>query len=87
MRKTAQQKLNDFWAESDETRAVIKAFQDASNDNYGSFSYAAGYLGEAVVNLIMQLPKAKREEARKEFADAAKKQSDAALLRTLKETV
>lgn len=87
MRKTAQQKLNEFFSESDATRATVKAFTDAAYENYGSHAYSAGWLESTVVSLIMQLPKAKREEMRKDFETQAQKQRNQALATTIKETV
>lgn len=74
MAKSAQQRLNAFFDESDATRATIKAFSDAAYEAYGTHSYAAGYLESAITGLIMQLPKAKREEARRDFEQAALRQ-------------
>ena len=74
MAKSAQQKINEFFDESDVTRRTVKAFSDASYDNYGSHSYAAGYLESTIVSLIMQLPRAQREAARRDLVEAALKQ-------------
>lgn len=78
MAKSAQTRLNEFFDETDVTRRTVKAFSDAAYDHYGSHSYACGWLESSVVNLIMQLPKAKREAARREFVEAALKQRKAA---------
>jgi len=61
MSKTAQQKMNEFWNESDKTRSVIKDMSDKSFEAKGSFSYAAGVLESILVDAIMELPKARRE--------------------------
>ena len=86
MAKTAQQKLNEFFNETDETRAAVKAFSDASYENYGGHAYAAGWLESTVVQLIMELPKKRREEMRQQFAEQAKKHQQEALLKTIKES-
>lgn len=85
MAKSAQQKMNEFFSESDETRAVVKAFSDAAFKNYEGFGYAAGYLESAFVGVVMQLPKAKREAIRREYAELAKRQMDQYLLKQIKE--
>lgn len=85
MAKSAQQKLNEFFSESDETRAAVKAFTDAAFKNYEGYAYAAGWLESAFVQVVMQLPKAKREEIRREYAEMAKKQMDQYLLKQIKE--
>jgi quinol monooxygenase YgiN len=85
MPKTAQQKMNEFFNEADATRATMKAFADASRENYGSHAYAAGYFESMVVTLTLQLPKAKRDEVRREFEQLATKQRNEVLLKTIKE--
>lgn len=59
--------------ESELTRDVIRNFTNASYLRHGSYDYAAGFMESAVISLIMQLPKAKRKEARKMFNDAFSK--------------
>ena len=73
MRKSAQQKLNEFYSESADTRNYVHAFVQASYDKHGSYSHAAGYLESMVGSLIMELSKAKRESAREELMKAALK--------------
>jgi len=38
-------------------RDVLKAFGDASHANYGTHSYAAGYLESLVVEMLYHCPK------------------------------
>lgn len=64
MRKSAMQKWNETCKEVAETRAAAKSFSDKKLAQYNSHSYAAGYLESLVVELIMQLPKAKRAQYR-----------------------
>ena len=73
MAKSAQQRLNEFFAENAETREALKMFTEASYARKGSHSYAAGYLESVVVELIGQLPKAKRQEYRAQLIRAAQK--------------
>lgn len=86
MAKSATQRLNEFWGETDTTRAVLKEFGDACLKNFGSHSYAAGWLESVVVQLIMELPKKRREEMRQEFALQARKHQKEVLLKTMKES-
>lgn len=65
--KSAQSRINAFLDESDETRAVIKRFSDKTFKEKGSFSFAAGYFESVLADVIMQLPKAKREHYRNRF--------------------
>jgi hypothetical protein len=83
-RKTARDTLNEFFAESDQTRATVKAFADAAYENYGSHAYAAGYLESMVATIIMKLPKAARKELRQELETAALKQREAKMICDIK---
>ena len=73
MSKSAQQKFNEFCNESSDTRNYVRAFVRASYDKHGSYGHAAGYLESLVGNLIMELPKSKRESARADLMKAALK--------------
>jgi hypothetical protein len=86
MAKSATQRLNEFWGETDATRATVKSFTDAAYKNYGSHSYASGWLESTVCQLIMELPKKRREEMRQQFAEQAKKHEHQALLNTMKDS-
>jgi len=87
MAKTGQQRLNEIWAETDSTRAALKSFSDAVMENYGTLSYAAGYLESSLASVIMELPKKRRLELRAEFERAALKQREQAMLNNIKESV
>ena len=84
--KSAQQKMNEFFAESDATRKAVRLFSDASQKNYSSYAYVAGYLESQIVSLIMELPKKRREAVREEFARLAERQEKEHLLKQIKET-
>jgi len=60
--KTAQQKLNDSFDENATIRATVRAFVDDSYNHHQSYAHAAGYLQSFAAELIMQLPKAKRDQ-------------------------
>lgn len=70
MPKSAQQRMNEYWNECDQIRAAVKNFNDRSFEANGSFSFAAGFLESTLVDAIMQLPKAKREEFRARVENA-----------------
>lgn len=69
----SQDLLDRHLDESQLTRDVIRNFTNTSYYRHGSYDYAAGFMESAVISLIMQLPKAKREEARKMFNEAFSK--------------
>lgn len=70
MPKSTQQKISEYWNESELVRAAVKSFNDRSFEANGSFSYAAGFLESTLVDAIMHLPKAKREEFRARVENA-----------------
>ena len=41
----------------DTMRIVIKAFNEASHKNYGSYAYAAGYFESKMLQMFVLLPK------------------------------
>lgn len=83
-KRSARDLLNEFFAESDQTRATVKAFTEAAYENYGSHAYAAGYLESMVATIIMKLPKAARKELRQELETAALKQLESKMLSEIK---
>lgn len=87
MRKTAQQKFNEYLDECSQTRAAVNAFTDGSRQLYGDYAYAAGYYGSLVADLITQLPKAKREEYRQRLLRESKQIEQKFLISKIKETV
>ena len=72
-RKSAAEKLQDFMNECHSTRAVLKEFTDVTRAKYGDFGYAAGYLESMVVDMLMELPKARREAFREQLHNKAYK--------------
>jgi hypothetical protein len=86
MAKSAAQKWDEYLAECRETSAAVGEFTAASLENYGSYSYASGYLESMIKDLIGQLPKAKRVEIRNRFLTLAQQQKNEHLLKTIKET-
>ncbi len=73
MAKSAQQRFNEYLDEARSTRESIKEFQDAAYESYRSHSYAAGFLESKLVDVIMALPRAQREELRAVFRQQAAK--------------
>ena len=58
----------------DTMKIVLKAFQDAAYDNYGSHSFAAGYLESLVVSMLPNLPKRMQKVFIEDMVRATKKQ-------------
>ena len=54
-------------AEFRETQAIVGSLINKSHHKYESYSFAAGYLQSMVAELIMELPKEKREFFRKQI--------------------
>lgn len=71
MRKTAQQKFNEYLEDYRKTTDVVNQMIESSNELYGNYAYATGYLSTVVQEVIAQLPRAKREELRQRFARSA----------------
>jgi hypothetical protein len=69
--KSAAVKLQEFMNECHGTRAVLKEFNDASKSRFGDYGYAAGYLESVLVDAIMELPRARREEFRAQLHNKA----------------
>ena len=85
MAKSAAQKWDEYLEECRETSYAVSEFTKASNDLYGSYAYATGYLESVVKDVINQLPKAKRAEMRNQFYAMAQKQKNELLAKTIKE--
>lgn len=68
---SARDRLNAMITESAQTREVLNAFVKATQEKTEAYSYAAGYLQSLAAELIMELPKAKREEYRAQLERAA----------------
>jgi len=75
MAKTAQQKFNEYLAECETTRNVLKQFEKAVHEKYdgSGYAYIAGYMMMQLQDAITHLPKAKRAEFRETFLRAAQK--------------
>jgi hypothetical protein len=71
MKKSAQDRFDEFRAEQHETRMAATAFVNASYNKYGSYNFACGYLQTMVNDLIAELPKKRREEYRAQLLKAA----------------
>lgn len=71
MPKTAQQKFNEYLEDSRKTTQAVNQMIESSNDLYGGYAYATGYLSTVLQEVIAQLPRAKREELRQRFARSA----------------
>ena len=73
MAKSAQDKFNEFLAESRETSQAVGELMSASYNLYGNYAYAAGFLESMVKDLVAELPKARRAEVRRQFQERALK--------------
>ena len=76
-----------FTTENQDTiKDVLKAFQDAAYANYGSHSFAAGYLESVIVSILPLMPKRQQKvlindmirATQKQEAEAVKKIKEAA---------
>jgi hypothetical protein len=86
MAKSAQEKFNEYMAESRETADAVREMVDTSYDLYKSYGHAAGYLQSLVNDLIAELPKARRAELRNKLYAQAQKNKNELLLKTVKES-
>ena len=59
--------LDAMLAEFKETKEIVATFAKKSHEKYESYCYAAGYFESMVSELIMELPKEKREFFRKQI--------------------
>lgn len=82
MRQTAQQKFNAYLDESRLTREAIRELETQSRAHRGEFSYAfaAGVFAQMLGDVIMELPKARREELRNDLVRLANKERNQALV-------
>jgi len=66
-----------FTSENQDTlKIVLKAFIDASQQNYGSHSYAAGYLETTVIEMLRHTPKRYQKGLINDFIRAAQRQEE-----------
>ena len=71
MAKSAAVKIEEFLNECHGTRAVLKELAEVSRAKYGDYGYAAGYLESVLVDVIMELPRARREAFRAQLHNKA----------------
>ncbi len=84
--KSAQQKFNEYLAESRATADAVRAFVNVSADNNSGYAYAAGALQSMIIDIISELPKARREELRERFDRMTQQQKNELLVKTIKDT-
>jgi hypothetical protein len=71
MAKSAAVKIEEFLNECHGTRALLKEFVDVSHAKFGTHGYSSGYLESLIVDVIMELPKARREAYRAQLHNKA----------------
>ena len=86
MRKSAQQKFNEYLNEAAETRFAVNEMVKQSHKRYGDYSYAAGYLESLIMELVGELPKARRAAIRDRLLANAEDQIKVMLMQTIKES-
>lgn len=85
MRQTAQQRFNAFLEESHETGNAIRELETqarAHRNEYG-YAYVAGVYAQMLQDVIMELPKARRQAIREELTRLAQKEANKALVDAL----
>jgi hypothetical protein len=60
----------------DTMKIVLKAFNDASLNNYGNHSYAAGYLETTVIEMLRHTPKRYQKGLINDFIRATQRQEE-----------
>ena len=68
----------------DTMKDVLKAFGDASHANYGSHSYAAGYLESLVVEMLAHCPKRYQKSLIQSMIGVTQKQEKEAIAKMIK---
>ena len=86
MAKSAQDKFNEFLAESRETSQAITELTSASFEFYGNYAYTAGFLESMIKDVIAELPKARRAEVREQFLRRAQSIRNQIMVDTLSQT-
>ncbi len=84
MRKTAQQKFNEYLDECRETQNALNEVERTTRENYGDYAYACGVFSSLLSRTISELPKARRESYRQELLNIAQKQKNELLMKVLK---
>ena len=66
-----------FTTENQDTmKIVLKAFINASQENYGNHSYAAGYLESTVIEMLRYTPKRYQKGLINDFIRATQRQEE-----------
>ena len=86
MARSAQDKFNEFLAESRETSQAVSELTSASFEFYGNYAYATGFLESMIKDVIAELPKARRAEVRRQFQQRAQSIRNQMLVDTLSQT-
>ena len=86
MAKSAQDKFNEFLAESRKTSEAVAELTSASYDLYGNYAYACGFLESMIKDVIAELPKARRESVREQFLQRARKIRQEKMVDTLSQS-
>jgi hypothetical protein len=84
MRKTAQQKFNEYLDECRETQDAINEVERTSRENYKDYAFACGVFSSLLSRTISELPKARRAEFRNELYSIAQRQKNEMLVKALK---
>ena len=71
----------------DTMKIVLKAFIDASQKNYDSHSYAAGYLETTVIEMLRYTPKRYQKGLINDFIRATQRQEEQVIKKMNKEAV
>ena len=71
----------------DTMKIVLKAFIDASQKNYDSHSYAAGYLETTVIEMLRHTPKRYQKGLINDFIRATQRQEEQVIKKMNKEAV
>jgi hypothetical protein len=88
MPKSAQQKWAEYLEECAETGNALTAFERAVQEKYDNqgYAYIAGYFMMQFREVVMELPRKRREEIRERFLREAKKFEQENFLRKIKES-
>ena len=77
-----------FTTENQDTmKIVLKAFNDASLNNYGNHSYAAGYLESTVIEMLRYTPKRYQKGLINDFIRATQRQEEQVIAKMNKEAL
>ena len=84
MRQTAQQKFNAYLDECQATSDAIRELETQSRAHRGEYSYAfaCGVYAQMLKDVIMELPRARREDYRKTLLNLAQREANQVLVDT-----